>query len=84
MDFSVNSGYGKLIDSSLTTFNGFPTIDYRGFNSEGQLYEVGRDILKDGDLRSGSGGEAADVLAEGYATLLGGLLGLHLRPGDRS
>jgi hypothetical protein len=52
VNFTVNSGNGKLIDSSLTTFNGFPAIDYSGFNSEAQLYEVGRDILKDGDLYS--------------------------------
>lgn len=52
VDFTLNSGNGKLTYSSPTTFNGFPAIDYRGFNSEAQIYEVGRDILKDGDLYS--------------------------------
>lgn len=54
LEHTTSTGGSRLISSKLTTYKGYPAIDYTAYNqldpSLPAVYVVGRDILKDGDL----------------------------------
>ncbi len=54
LEWTANTGGSRLISSKLSTYKGYPSIDYVVYNQIDKtlppVYGAGRDVLKDGDL----------------------------------
>lgn len=54
LDWTANNGGSRLISSNLSTYKGYPAVDYVIYNQLDKtlppVYGIGKDVLKDGDL----------------------------------